>query len=189
MKILSNFDTQFREKFLARQKKRFSEEQILVLYRSRYHLYFRVILPGVFLYFLGMMILFIVFQIGEKSWYIAVPFILAWFLLFWFRVIHKLFKYLYDFTIITPVSVFTYKQKGILYSVMKEIPTDRIRSIQVERSTLLENVFQYGSINIHTDYSENMHIGEDDESAFVIGLTYVDDPLKVKNAISDICFH
>lgn len=66
MKILSNFDTQFREKFLARQKKRFSDEQILVLYRSRYHLYFRVILPGVFLYFLGMMILFIVFQIGKN---------------------------------------------------------------------------------------------------------------------------
>lgn len=188
MKILSNFDTQFREKFLARQKKRFSDEQILVLHRSRYHLYFRVIVPFVFLYFLWILILLFVFQIGEKSWYIAGPFLLAWFLLIWFRVIHKLLKYLYDFTIITPVSVFTYKQKWILYSVMKEIPIDRIRSIQVERASLLENIFQYGSINIHTDYSENMHIGEDNESAFVIVLTYVDEPLKVKHHISDICF-
>lgn len=72
---------------------------------------------------------------------------------------------------------------------MKEIPTNRIRSIQISRNTFLENVFSYGAINIHADYSENPHIEEDNESPFVIGLTYVDDPIKAKNKISDICFH
>jgi len=90
---------------------------------------------------------------------------------------------------VTPNTIFTYKQKGILYSVMKEIPADRIRSIQVSRNSFLENVFSFGSINIHADYAENPRLEEDNESAFVIGLTYVDDPLKAKNKISDICFH
>lgn len=72
---------------------------------------------------------------------------------------------------------------------MKEIPSNRIRSIQVSRNSFLENVFSFGSINIHADYTENPHFEEDNESAFVIGLTYVDDPIKAKNVISDICFH
>jgi hypothetical protein len=42
---------------------------------------------------------------------------------------------------------------------------------------------------ILTDFTENMHIGsEDDESPSVIGLTYVDDPYVIKKRITDICF-
>lgn len=101
---------------------------------------------------------------------------------------HKLLKFLYDFTAVDPQGITTYKQKGILHSVLKQIPANRIRSIQFERNSILENIFEFGSIEIHTDFTENMHVGEDDESPSVIGLTYVDAPYKVKTQITDICF-
>lgn len=45
MKILSNFDTQFREKVLQKRKECFDEHDILVIQRSRYYFVFRVFLP------------------------------------------------------------------------------------------------------------------------------------------------
>lgn len=190
MRIFSNFDTRFRQKVLARQRERFSDDDILILTRSKYHLYFRILahLP---LYIIIYISLFLwVFYIFDNNEFWILLFIsVIFFFIFWLRIGHRLLKYLYDFTIVTPSSIFTYKQKGILYSNMKEIPADRIRSIQVSRNTLAQNMFAYGSINIHADYAEDPHLEEDNESAFVIGLTYVDDPLKAKNKISDICFH
>ncbi|MCD5375371.1 hypothetical protein LR010_02910 [Candidatus Gracilibacteria bacterium] len=102
--------------------------------------------------------------------------------------VHKFFKYRYDFTIVDPLGVTTYKQKGILHSFLKQIPANRIRSIQICRNSFLENVFGYGSLDILTDFTDNMHIGEEDEAPSVIGLTYVDTPYKEKNKITDLCF-
>lgn len=97
-------------------------------------------------------------------------------------------KYLYDFTVVDPQGITTYKQRGILRSSLKQIPANRIRTIQFEREGILENIFEYGSIEIHTDFTDNSHIGEEDESPSVIGMTYVDAPFKIKNLITDICF-
>ena len=128
--------------------------------------------------------------IGKYSidWYIYIPLFFVWLIVIWFRVIHKLFKHLYDFTIVDPTGVTTYKQKWILHSNLKQIPANRIRSIEIERTNILENVFSYGKVNILTDFMENMHIGEEGESPSVIGMTYVDDPYKVKVQITDTCF-
>lgn len=82
----------------------------------------------------------------------------------------------------------TYKQRWILHSVLKEVPASRIRTIQFERNTLFGNIFEYWNIEIHTDFIENSHLGEDDESASVVGLTYVDSPYKIKGMITDLCF-
>lgn len=45
MKILSNFDTKFREKVLQKRKESCDERDILVIQRSRYYFMFRVFLP------------------------------------------------------------------------------------------------------------------------------------------------
>ena len=189
MRIFSNFDTKFRNKVLARQRERFSDEYILVLTRSRYYFYFRVLahLPLYFVLYVALFTSISYFFDAYRFWIILIVSII-FLIIFWIRIGHRFLKYLYDFTIITPKAVFTYKQKGILYSAVKEIPADRIRSIQVTRDTLLQNIFSYGVIDIHADYSKNFHIDEDNEPVFIIELTYLDDPLKVKNKISDICF-
>lgn len=128
---------------------------------------------------------------GELSEYMNAIFLAfggVWLILTWFICGHRLLKFLYDFTIVDPTGITTYKQKGILHSNLKQIPSQRIRSLQIHRSSILENIFAYGKIEIHTDFTENMHIGEDNESPSVIALTFVDKPYKKKNKITDICF-
>lgn len=187
MKIFSNFDTKFKEKLVRRKKTTFKEEDIIVIIRSKYYFFFQVLCP--FIVFLLLAIgVFIFLQKYNISWYIAIALILVWILVVWFKVVHKLLKYLYDFTVIVPRGIITYKQKGILFSYLKEIPANRVRSIQVSRNAFLGNVFWYGSVDLLTDFTDNMHIGEEDEAPSVIWMTYVDMPYKVKNKITDLCF-
>lgn len=187
MKIFSNFDTKFQERIYQKKLTKFSKEDIVLIKRSIFYLIFRVLIP--FCILIGL-IVFLFALIYQYSWmmYAAIPLLLTAYFIFWTQIFRKLLKYLYDFTLVDPQGITTFKQKGILQSILKEIPGNRIRSIQVERKSLLENIFGFGSIEIHTDFSENMHVGEDDESPSVIGLSYVDKPISIKNTISDICF-
>jgi hypothetical protein len=82
----------------------------------------------------------------------------------------------------------TFKQKWILHSVAKEIPSRRIISIEVCRTTFLWNIFWYGNVDIISDMSERAHLWQDDEASWVIWMTYVDNPYEIKEKITDLCF-
>lgn len=187
MKVFSNFDTQFRQKVITKKLESFPEDKILVINRSRFYLIFRVVFPFFVVWLLGM-IIFSFLELYSINWYVSIPIMLVWLLVFWFRVVHKFLKFRYDFTIIDPLGVTTYKQKWILHSFLKEIPSNRIRTIQICRNNILENIFWYGSLDILTDFTDNMHIWEDNEAPSVIGMTYVDRPFQVENQITDLCF-
>lgn len=187
MRIFSNFDTHFKDKILAKHRQTLDDSQIIVITRSRYYLVFRVLFPFALLLAIAVTTLMFLREYNITD-YIFIPLILVWCIVVWFRIFHKLLKYLYDFTIVVPRGVVTYKQKGILHSTLKEIPAKRIRSIQVSRNAFLWNVFWFWSIDILTDFTDNMNIGEEDEAPSVIGLTYVDKPYKYKSRITDMCF-
>lgn len=140
MKILSNFDTQFCHKTYHQKIEEVGVENTLLILRSKYYFFFKVFFPFFFLIFiLTAMILFLQYvnaHIGIMSILCCV-----WFLVFWFRVFRKFLKYKYDFTIVTPRGVVTYQQKGILNNRMKEIPSKRIKSIQISRTGILGNIF------------------------------------------------
>ena len=89
---------------------------------------------------------------------IFVALTLVWLIVVWFRIFHKLLKYLYDFTIVTPNGVTTYKQRGILHSTVKEIPAQRVKAIEISRTTLLGNIFGYGNVDIVADLVEKSHM-------------------------------
>lgn len=187
MKIFSNFDTNFKQKVLEKRRKSFSDSQIIVISRSKYYFFFRVVFPFFIVLIIGGVLLLFLKKYSI-NWYVSFPLITVWFLVLWFRVVHKFLKYRYDFTIVDPLWVTTYKQKWILHSFLKQIPANRIRSIQICRNNILENIFSYGSLDILTDFTDNMHIGEENEAPSVIGMTYVDDPYEIKNQITDLCF-
>ncbi len=188
MKIFSNFDTKFRDRLFQEKSLKYSPENVFIIRRSHYYLLIRVLIP---FFLLVLLALVGCFFLAQNDWMmIAIyPLAIVWFLIIWFRPFHKLLKYLYDFTMVDSHGITTYKQKWILKSSIKEIPANRIRSIQIERNSILENVFWYGSIEIITDFTENMQIGsEDGESPSVICLTYVDHPLKIKTHITNVAF-
>lgn len=187
MKILSNFDTNFRRHIYSQKLQEFSEDKILVILRSKYYLIFKVLFP--FSILIGILFLMIV----SLDYIQAYPFILwmlcfVWFLVFWFRVFRKFIKYKYDFTIVTPRGILTYQQKGILHNRMKEIPSKRIKAIQISRTGLLWNIFGFGEIDIIADMTDTAHMWEDEDAPWVMAMTYVDFPFEVKNKISKLCF-
>lgn len=187
MRIFSNFDTEFQKKIVAEKTRAFGADAIFVLTRSRFYLYFRVIAHFVW-YFVVLisMIFFLNYIQAVNSIYVVLIFV--WFLVVWFRVFHKFLKYMYDFTIVTPKGVTTYKQKGILHSQIKEIPSARIEAIQTSRDWILGNIFSYWCVDIIANTGENSHLGQDDEAPWVTGLTYVDHPFEIKTQISNCCF-
>lgn len=187
MKIFSNFDTKFLDVVLENKTKSFPKEDIFVIRRSWYYLIFRVVFHFLgYLFILFSWLWFLSYVQAMTSIFVAL--VAVWGIVVWFRVFHKLLKYLYDFTIVTPHGISTYKQKGILQSSIKEIPTRRIKAIEISRTTLGGNIFRYGNVDIIADLAEKSHLGADNEDSWVIGLTYVDQPYKVKERISATCF-
>jgi len=187
MKILSNFDSQFPQKSYQAKVEEFWVEKVLFITRSKHYLIFKILLPLFILFVvLGIMIVFLDYIRVYPIIFWLLCFV--WFLVFWFRVFRKFLKYKYDFTLVTPRGVLTYKQKGILSNQQKEIPSGRIKAIQISRTGLLGNIFGFGEIDIIADMSNNTHMWEEDEAPWVTGLTYVDHPFEVKNQISKLCF-
>lgn len=187
MKIFSNFDTQFCKKTYEQKIQEAGEEHVLLILRSKYYLIFKVLFP--FFILIGILILMVFFLEYTRA-YPLVLWLLSfvWFLVFWFRIFRKFLKYKYDFTLVTPRGVVTYQQKWILYNKIKEIPSKRIKAIQVSRTGLLWNIFWFGEIDIIADLADNAHMSWDDEAPWVMGMTYVDLPFEVKNKISKLCF-
>jgi hypothetical protein len=137
-----------------------------------------------------LMLAFLLFSHFSLHFMSYICLFVVWLLIFWFRVFHKFLKYICDFTVVTPWGVTTYKQKWILHCTLKEIPAKRIKAIEVSRTSLLWNVFWYGYVDVIADLNEFSKRKEDytDEAPWVVGLTYVDNPHKIKARISKICF-
>jgi len=168
--------------------KSFKQEEVFVIKRSKYYFFFKVLLH--FIGYTSVLIALLCFLVYLSSppWLFCVL-LIAWMIVAWFRVIHKLLKYLYDFTIVTPKGITTFKQKGVLYSTIKEIPAKRVKAIEIRRTTLLGNIFHYGNVDIIADLSDTSQRWSDNEDSWVIGLTYVDTPYSIKERISKTCFH
>lgn len=71
---------------------------------------------------------------------------------------------------------------------MKEIPSKRIKAIQISRTGLLWNIFGFGEIDIIADMTDTAHMWEDEDAPWVMAMTYVDFPFEIKNKISKLCF-
>jgi len=188
MKIFSNFDTKFLDVVLANKMKSFKQEEVFIIKRSKYYFFFKVLVH--FIWYISVFVALICFlaYLGAPPLAFCILAVM-WCVVAWFRVIHKLLKYLYDFTIVTPKGITTFKQKGILHSMIKEIPAKRVKAIEIRRTTLLWNIFHYGNVDIIADLSDRSQMWADNEDSWVMGLTYVDAPYEIKERISKTCFH
>ena len=187
MKIFSNFNTNYSTEILNENLKIYKKEEVVLLLRSKFYLYFHVI-PLFLLHLLILLWIFYMWLFFSFGIYIFIIIFLIWFLVFWFNVVYKLLKYICDFTVITPWWITTYKQKWVIHSVFKEIPSGKIKVVEIFRSGILGNIFCYGSVDIIADISDGNYIDVDNESPWVLGLSYVDSPWLIKSKISKICY-
>jgi hypothetical protein len=187
MKIFSNFNTSFEDKILEDNYRLYTKDQVFISKRSKYYLTFYVF-PRFIAYIIALMVLFLVLSYFSSHTLIYLFVFLIWLIIFWFQVVYKLLKYICDFTVITPWWITTYKQIWILHSVLKELPSKRIKAVEIFRSSLLWNIFGYGSVDIIADMNDTHVLDVDNEAPWVTELTYVDDPHIIKSKISEICF-
>jgi hypothetical protein len=67
------------------------------------------------------------------------PTILIWLIIigdiiYLYKLFNLYLDYKFDYTLVTPNGIVTYKQKGLFNSKMKNLPTSKIRSTQSYRS-------------------------------------------------------
>lgn len=186
MKILSNFDTKKCEKLQLEKIMQYGEECVIVIRHSFYYWLFRgctrFMALSVFFFWLWAWI-----TLYFPSGYIYTLFTLMYILLLWFLVIKIYITYIMDFILVTPDSVYTHEQKGLLFSNFKEIPTMNIRSVEVMKNSILWNIFGYGDISLSSDIENTLEWKQ--ESAGVIFFSYVDDVYKVSKDIMAVGHH
>lgn len=187
MKFFSNFNTRYGLEVLEENLQMYKTDDLLFLRRSKFYLFFHIIPYGI-IYFIVLLCIFFVSISFSLHILVFLCFFFMWLLIFWFQVVYKIFKYICDFTIITPWWITTYKQKGILHSVFKEIPANKIKAVEIFRPSLLWNIFGYGLVDIIADMNDSNYRDVDNEAPWIVGLSYVDNPHKVKSQISKVCF-
>ncbi len=97
-----------------------------------------------------------------------------------------------DFCLVTPEEIMTYKQKWILKSSFKNIPINKLKSIQSKHNWIIWNILNFGNITILTDGwlgAANDKDPDDESWAWMIKLTYVHRPNRTKEKISTISIH
>lgn len=196
MKIFNSFDTKLKKKEFNKAVFVFSENKVMMISRCFAFWLFNWIFP--FIIWVWFSVISIVLYNYTKDFYepLAVLFLIIWWV-FLLYLVHKFFiiflNYKFDFTLATPEELVTHKQKWIFKSNYKNIPVEKIRSIQSRHDWFLWNIFNYWVITILTDWwiaaAEDAIQDIDSSWAWIIRLTYVHRPNKTKKKILLLCIH
>lgn len=190
MKIFNNFDTKYKEKEKELAIKKYWIDNVYFLERNIFYFLINWLIPFIFFGIFAVAVYLLAFKLQEYTY-------LFWIIIIWISTIsvilfYKVFNifidYKYDFSIINPKWIFTYKQKWILRSDFKDLPAEKIRSIIASRNWLLWNIFWYGTVEIYTDlslWSEKRDIWR--SQAWKTKISYVYSPNKVRQKILNIC--
>ncbi len=196
MKIFHSFDTKLKEKEYKKAVFIFWKDKILMISRCFAFIFFNWILP--FFAWIIFASFSIILYFYTKSFYepLAVLFLIIWWLftIYLFYKFYLIFlNYKFDFCIITPEELITHKQKWIFKSSYKNIPVEKIKSVQSRHKWFFWNIFNFWNITILTDWwiaAEKDEMEDIDSSwAWIIRLTSVHRPNKTKKKILLLCIH
>lgn len=190
MKIFNNFDTNTKKREIDAAIKRFWKENIYPLERNVFYFLINWLIPFTLFSIFAFAVYLLAFSLQESTY-------LFWVIFIWISVIsivlfYKVFNifidYKYDFSIITPRWIFTYKQKWLFNSDFKDLPAEKIRSIIATRNWILGNIFWYWTVEIYTDlslWSEKREAWR--SQAWKTKISYVYKPAEVRQRILNIC--
>ncbi len=195
MKIFSSFDSKLRIKEYKKFVNTFWEDKVLLISRCFFFFLFIGIIPffiwlifcfGIFLWFLYTINIYLP---------LAIWILIIWIILF-IILLYKLFivflSYKYDFTIVTPEALQTHKQKWLFNYNYKDIPVEKIKTIQARNIWIIWSVFNYWNMTILMDWwvaaAEDIEYDEQWSWAWQVRLTFVNRPNKIKEQILMLCF-
>ena len=186
MKILSSFDSKFKQKILDKNIKKYWKGNVFVISHGNFYYYFYILLPIVFstIWLIFYIIVFF-YLLSSISYDFRTTYILFWLIVFlilfvplWFKLFKKYVDYILDFIIITPKNLIHYDQEWILSRKWRTIDVEKIKTITVNKSWLLRSMFNFWNIIILTEWAELWE--------WEIDFYYIDSPEKIKNIIVNI---
>ncbi len=195
MKIFNTFDTKLKQKNYDKSVFLFWEDKVLLISRSFAFWFFKWILPFIagIIFSIGFVFIYnFLNKYYKPLWTTLLVIWIIFILLLLFRLYRVYLNYKFDFCIITPEEFITHKQKWVFISNYKNIPVEKVRSIQSRHAWIIWNIFNYWTITILTDWWEAAALVENDIEtswAWMIKLTFVNRPNKTKQKILLLCVH
>ncbi len=186
MKILSTFDSNFKQEIVNKNVEKYWKENVFLISHGKFYYYFYILLPIIFsfVWLLFYMTIFF-YLLSSISSEFKTAYILFWIVVFlilfiplWFKLLKKYVDYILDFIVITPKNLIHYDQEWILSRKWRTIDVEKIKTLTVNKNWLLRSVFNFWNIIILTEWAELWE--------WQIDFYYVDEPEKVKNIIVDI---
>lgn len=154
MKILSNFDTQFKKKVYQEFVMEYGEQNIVLISRSRLFGRLYIYVPALAYISFSVLLLVLISNYSGTGWikYIGTPVIIISFLYLLSPVIKKYIDYKLDFAIISPRGVNSFNQSWIFHRQNKFLNKQNIRTISVNQKWLLHSLFNNGDIIILSEW-------------------------------------
>lgn len=190
MKIFNDFDSQGKQKEYKFVSEKFWKENVMLVERSLAYWIVRWIIPAILVTIVWSFFIYISYLL--KTDYEIISWVFLWITLVFLiafinHIINIYLDYKFDYMIVTQRWIYTYKQIWFFNSKNKELPANKIRSIESQRLGILWNIFWYWTIVIITDGSMN----EIDENWSHIWwktkITYVNKPKKITKKIMELC--
>lgn len=155
MKIFNDFDTSLKTNEYSDAIKKHWKENVLLIQRYTAFWIIRWLIPLFLVLAAEFALFFFAFKLKLELpivyWVMVWFWIIMW-IIFLYYLLNVYLDYKFDFSLVTPEWILTYKQLWILDSKFKDLPAGKIRSILARRDWLLWNIFWFGSIEILTDW-------------------------------------
>lgn len=181
MKLFSNFDTG--QKMEAHQEaiQKFSADNVVLIRKSGLFLAVKVILPFIWWTLLFVLLQFPIYLSLDEFWnirYLLTGLMALFYLVLLYPVVKHYIDYIMDFSIITPQYVTRYNQSWFIKRDIRSFNTRNIKTITVEKNSLLYNIFDNGNLTFLSEWDR------DDDGQIM--LHYVKDPEEKRKEITRI---
>lgn len=179
MKIFTTFDTEFKQERLTLYQEKYGKTNVILIERSKLFFWLKIVFPLLALIAISLIALWWIYiKRGER--YVAIscmPLIITVAVIGNFRIIRNLIDYHMDFCIITPDEIIFMEQKWIFERVSRILDVTQVKSIYINKKTVLYSIFNNGTMSFMSDGSGEL--GE-------VDLEYVYHPEEKKDIIYDI---
>ncbi len=156
MWIISTFDPKFQKKTLNELVEKYWAEKVILIKKSRFFLWIKVLVPFLFWTSLLIFALIVFVKKINVDWFLWSLVVLSFIL--WIIPNSKALKYYLDykmdFIIVNPRSFIRYDQDWFFKRVSKTIDLKKIRSISVRKTWFWNSIFNNGSLVILSEWWE-----------------------------------
>lgn len=179
MKIFSSFDTRFKQNTLNEKKQRYGDDKVHLLEKSSFFFLHKIVLPIFYSIIFAVIIAFVIshFFLVSSSNATIIGIIIFIVTALSFSLFRRYIDYKMDYCIITPDEIIFTEQTGIFNRGIMTLDTVKVKSISIQKNSIIQSIFNDGSIVFMSD-------GED--KLWEIIVDYIHDPESNKWIIHEI---